>query len=206
MSSLKTIMAGCVLAGGLGLAGPSPVRAAWQELPLQRGGEGMQASPASVCSAFSLAKRYDLADPDFLQVRDQLNAMLAAAKPGREGRLEKAARHRIAPDARRFGLRLEHSQCGQVHGPLEAALSVAGRGGVAKECLVPDCTEPVPGWRAPEGSTLALWTCEHNIFRQVVYERVNGTWVAVSVEEEQVATCELIKDPVDDDLDGDGKG
>lgn len=194
MNSLKTMMAGCALAGSFGLALASPVHAAWQALPFDRGGALPKGVPASVCTAFSVHKRYTLADPDFALARDRLNAALANARPGRGGRLAKAAGHRIAPDAVQFGLRLEHADCGE---RAPGTLSPLGRGGQAKECLVPECTEPMPGWKAPEGSTLALWTCELNVFRQVVYERINGTWVAVSVEEEEVVSCELMRDPKD---------
>ena len=198
MNSLKTIMAGCLLVLGSGLAGVPAAQAGMVKLPLDRGAAPEVSSSASVCSAFSLSKHFTLADPDFGLVRAQLNATLATARPGREGRLEKAARHRIAPDAVQFGLRLDHARCGEVDGTFEAALSSASRAGEAKECLVPQCTELVPGWRAPDGSTLALWTCEHNIFREVIYERIDGVWVAVAVREEQVTSCTLMNDQMEE--------
>lgn len=204
MKNFTSIMVSGALAAAVGLALASPAQAAWQALPLERGATPAQSAPASACTAFSISKHYTLADPDFGVVRARLNATLAAALPGRAGRLAKAAGHRIAPDAVQFGLRLEHAACGAIE-PGSEILPPAWRGGSAKECLVPDCAEPVPGWRAPEGSTMALWTCEHNIFRQVVYERVNGTWVAVSVEEEEVVSCELMRDPVEAERGGPNK-
>ena len=81
----------------------------------------------------------------------------------------------------------------------------ASAGVSAKDCREAGCEDPLPGWTAPEGSTLAIWTCEGNVFREVVYERINGTWRVKSVREELVVSCQVSKEPGEDKEPRDGK-
>lgn len=199
MSSLKTMLIGCLLAGGCGLALAAPAVA------VGKGPVAFAPEPAEVCSAMSVSKHYTLADADFGWVRDQLNATLDRVPADRAGNFRKAASHRIAADATQFGLRLDHARCDAVQGPLAGEALRAGSGVPTKDCREAGCEDPLPGWTAPEGSTLAIWTCEGNVFREVVYERINGTWRVKSVREELVVSCQVSKEPGEGKEPRDGK-
>jgi hypothetical protein len=189
MSSLKTMLIGCVQASACAAALASPAMAQGKG-PMQ-----WQPKPAQVCSAMSVSKHYTLADADFAWVRDQLNATLKRIPQDSAGNFRKAASYRIPADATQFGLRLDHARCDAVPGPLDAVSLHARTGVSAKDCREVGCEDPLPGWIAPEGSTMALWTCQGNVLREVVYERVNGTWRVKSVREEMVVSCSVSKDP-----------
>ena len=199
MSSLKTMLFGCLLAGSCGLALAAPA------VVVGKGRVEFAPKPAEVCSALSVSKHYTLADADFGWVRDQLNATLRQVPAGPAGNFRKAAAHRIAADATQFGLRLDHARCDAVQGPLAGEVLRASAGVSAKDCREAGCEDPLPGWTAPEGSTLAIWTCEGNVFREVVYERINGTWRVKSVREELVVSCQVSKEPGEDKEPRDGK-
>lgn len=199
MIRLKTMVLAGALASAGGAAVASPAQAIHGDPMLSR------AVPAQVCSAMSVSKHYTLADADFGWVRERLNAALVQwpADPGR--RLHKATGQRIPDDATQFGIRLDHASCEVVSGPLHGEVLRGGTGVRAKDCREAGCEDPLPGWTAPEGSTMAIWTCEGNVFREVVYERVNGTWRVKSVREELVVSCQVQKDPEDGREPRDGK-
>ena len=73
MSSLKTMLFGCLLAGSCGLALAAPA------VVVGKGPVEFAPKPAEVCSALSVSKHYTLADADFGWVRDQLNARISKA-------------------------------------------------------------------------------------------------------------------------------
>ncbi|WP_152560497.1 hypothetical protein [Arenimonas donghaensis] len=199
MIRLKTMVLAAAMAGACGAALASPVRATHGD-PMQS-----RAVPAQVCSAMSVSKHYTLADADFGWVRERLNTALdqGSADPGRS--LRKAAGQRIPDDATQFGIRLDHARCDVVSGPLHGEVLRGFAGARAKDCREAGCEDPLPGWTAPEGSTMAIWTCEGNVFREVVYERVNGTWRVKSVREELVVSCQVQKDPEEGREPRDGK-
>lgn len=199
MISLKTMVIGCVLASAcaVALASPQQVRG--------EGSEQWRVKPAQVCSASSVDKHYTLADADFEWVRERLNAVLDQVPPDAAGGLRKAAGQRIPANATQFGLRLDYADCEAVSGRLDDARLLGYGGASAKDCREAGCEDPLPGWTAPEGSTMALWTCEGNVFREVVYERVNGTWRVKSVREELVVSCQVRKEPEEGREPRDGK-
>ncbi|GAB2658801.1 hypothetical protein [Arenimonas aestuarii] len=199
MSSLKTMVIGCLLAacGGLALAAPA---AGVGKRPVR-----LAPKPAEVCSAMSVSKHYTLADADFGWVRDRLNATLDRVPADPAGHFRKAAGHRIPAGATQFGLRLDHARCDTVQGSLAGEVLRVGSGVPTKDCREAGCEDPLPGWTAPEGSTMALWTCEGNVFREVVYERVNGSWRVKSVREELVASCQAGKEQGEGKVPRDGK-
>ncbi|GGA71230.1 hypothetical protein GCM10011521_06700 [Arenimonas soli] len=199
MSSLKTMVIGCLLAGCGGLALAAPAAG------VGKGPARLAPKPAEVCSAMSVSKHFTLADADFGWVRDQLNATLARVPQDPAGNFRKAAGHRIPANATQFGLRLDHARCDAVQGPLAGETLRTHSGVSTKDCREVDCEDPLPGWTAPEGSTMAIWTCEGNVFREVVYERINGTWRVKSVREEFVVTCQVGKEPAEGKEPRDGK-
>jgi len=199
MISLKKMVIGGLLASACGAALASPPRMPAKAPPQ------WQAKPAQVCSATSVSKHYTLADADFDWVRDHLNATLDNVRIDPARSLRKAAGHRIPQNATQFGLRLDHADCSAVPGPLDSERLRDAAGVRTKDCRESGCEDPLPGWTAPEGSTMALWTCEGNVFREVVYERVNGTWRVKSVREELVVACNVVKEPDEGREPRDGK-
>jgi len=203
MTRLKTMMLAGAMAGAMtaacGVALASPVRAMHGD-PVQA-----RVLPAQVCSAMSVSKRYTLADADFAWVRERLNATVVQGPVGPARSLHKAAGVRIPDDATQFGIRLDSANCDAVSGPLHGDVLRGDAGAREKDCREAGCEDPLPGWKAPDGSTMAIWTCEGNVFREVVYERVNGTWRVKSVREELVVSCQVQKDPEEGREPRDGK-
>ncbi|MAL03237.1 MAG: hypothetical protein CL625_03020 [Arenimonas sp.] len=193
MSSFRNLVVAGLVAGGVGMAGMA-------QAVQGRGGTAWEPQPAEVCSAMSVSKHYTLADADFGWVRDQLNATLATVPSDAGSSLPKSVGFHIPPAAAQFGLRLDSARCDQVSGPIDDRVLSAATRGPAKDCRDADCDDPAPGWTAPEGSVMVIWTCVNGVFREVEYKKVDGKWKATSVREERVVSCPLPKDP------GDGGG
>lgn len=192
MSSLRNLVVSGLMAGGVGIAGPVQAVA-------DRGGLAWEPQPAEVCSAMSVSKHYTVADADFILVRDQLNATLSTVPSDAGNSLPKSVGFHIPPAALQFGLRLDSAHCEQVFGPIDGPLPGGVGRGPAKDCRDADCDDPAPGWTAPEGSVMVIWTCVNGVFREVQYKKVDGKWKATSVHEERVVSCPLPKDPGDGD-------
>ncbi|WP_374601750.1 hypothetical protein [Arenimonas sp.] len=190
MTIFRKLLVAGVVAVGVGLPALSPAKVA------EPGSPGEWAvQPAEVCSALSVSKHYTLADVDFDWMRDQLNATLVQVPANAARSLPKSVGFRIPASATQFGLRLDFAGCESVPGPVSEALALATPRGPVKDCRDADCDDPAPGWSAPEGSMMVLWTCSNGVFREVEYRKVDGRWQATSVREERMASCPLPKDP-----------